>query len=174
MGMLSSTINRIEHMFINIFFSIWPQKNPANIDFLKYLHLFLFFPDPIHTESSDDVVGFLCGAPPNHNPFLPADLPVALDPIANLLALDYWFILLECCFDKGSHGRYAIGIKSCLHLWPMWQHSRAAFSDIVSKSLIISDNHPFLFKLDLRKRAGWGCWAKMTFWDAWCVEIWMR
>ena len=49
---------------------------------------FFVFPDPILAESSDDVVGFLGGAPPDHNPLPPADLPVALGPIAKLLAFN--------------------------------------------------------------------------------------
>ena len=49
---------------------------------------FFVFPDPILTEFSEDVVGFLCGASSDRNPFPPADLFVALGPIAKLLTLD--------------------------------------------------------------------------------------
>ena len=56
---------------------------------------FFVFPDPILTEFSEDVVGFLCGAPSNRNPFPSANLFVAFGPIAKLLALDDRLILLE-------------------------------------------------------------------------------
>ena len=49
---------------------------------------FFVFLDPILTEFREDVVGFLCGAPPDHSPFPSADLTVALGFIAKLLALD--------------------------------------------------------------------------------------
>ena len=71
---------------------------------------FFVFPDPILTEFSEDVVGFLCGASSDRNPFPSANLFVAFGPIAKLLAFDDRLILLEWCFDEGSHGRNAIGV----------------------------------------------------------------